>query len=100
VSNKNFATIYSDGRLSISTDLYENMGNPLAAELFVDQKNKLIGLKSSIQDTDAYLFKTNRTIRVKKIFWTMGYENVPNGRKNAKWDNDLEMVIIEIDNDI
>lgn len=101
--SKQSANIYADGKLIISTDLYEDLGEPEAVEIFIDRKQKAIGLKSStLQDSDSYFLKlkdNKAMMRIKSVFKTMGYEKIPSGKRKAEWDLKEKMVVIRVEDE-
>lgn len=100
---QNVVSIYKDGTLNISSNLYQKMNNPNKVELFVDKDEKVIGIKpTDDQDPDAYNIQTPKdsrrvVLRSKNVFKVMGFEEVPSGRKEANWSDNEGMLIVKLD---
>lgn len=100
-------SIYTDGWVAISLDLYDIMGKPDSIEVFIDKHQHAMGLKpSSLEDSDSYYVqhrKNNKEtpfIQLKRIFYIMGYTIIPNGRKKAEWDEKEGMVIVKLADEV
>jgi len=101
--NEKTVTVYKNGSVVLSNDLYDALGKPSAVEVFVDKEKSVIGLKhSDTTDPDAYVLNFNKdgnrpTFRNKKVFKILGYETIPNGKKDACWDKKEKMVVVKLD---
>ena len=95
------ASVYKDGRISFSHDLYDAIDSNYI-EIFVDRVKLVIGIKPTIaNDPDAYHLTFNKkgarpVFRATKIFHILGYVDIPYGRKQAKWDKKSGMIIITL----
>lgn len=97
----NTVSIYKDGRVVISKNLYTALSSPEAIEIFIDVQQKAIGFKeSTLQDSDAYVVSLSKTghplIRAKTIFKLLSYEDIPSGSKDAHWDVAENMVVMQL----
>ena len=100
-------SIWRSGRIRISYNLYEQMGKPKAVIFFADLENNEIGLKPCRLNTvDSYKIDfanywklKSPIINLKRVLKIM-FGDIPQGKKQASWNEKMLVICLDEKNDM